>query len=97
MIKIVKYKFIYYFLVWINSIFQINSKQRIELLKLNIEILLKLGKTEEAQTYVNKLISEMQDSDMEDDILMLNSELALKSGDLKKSVNLLKVTFTVCL
>jgi hypothetical protein len=65
----------------------------LELLKLNIEILLQAGKTEEAQQHINKLISEMQDSNMEDDILMLNSELALKGGDLKKAVNLLKVRF----
>lgn len=65
-------------------------KDKIELLKLNIEILLKTGKTDEAQTFINRLISEMQDSNMEDDILFLNSELALKAGDLKKSVNLLK-------
>ena len=50
-----------------------------------------MGKTDEAQIFINKLISEMQDSNMEDDILMLNSELALKAGDLKKAVNLLKV------
>lgn len=79
------------FLVSRNSIFVIKSKDRLELLKLNIEILLQSGKTEEAQQHINKLISEMQDSNMEDDILMLNSELALKGGDLKKAVNLLKV------
>jgi tetratricopeptide (TPR) repeat protein len=74
-----------------NSIFVIKAKDRLDLLKLNIEILLQSGKTEEAQQHINKLISEMQDSNMEDDILMLNSELALKGGDLKKAVNLLKV------
>ena len=79
--------------VFDNSIFQVLAKDKLDLLKLNIEILLKLGKTEEAQSLINKLISEMQDSNLEDDILILNSELALKSGDLKKSVNLLKVTY----
>jgi hypothetical protein len=78
-----------------NTIFQIKSKDRMELLKLNIEILLKIGKNEDAQVYINKLISEMQDSNMENDILMLNSELALKGGDLKKAVNLLKVSNTI--
>jgi tetratricopeptide (TPR) repeat protein len=53
-----------------------------------------MGKTEEAQISINKLIGEMKDSNMEDDILMLNSELALKGGDLKKSVNLLKKVST---
>jgi tetratricopeptide repeat protein 21B len=62
----------------------------LELLKLNIEILLKLGKIEEAQSQINRLIDEMQDPNMEDDILFLNSELALKTGDVKKAVNLLK-------
>jgi len=61
------------------------------LYKLNIEILLKMGKTEEAQASINKLIQDFQGTNMEDEILMLNSELALKSGDLKKAVNLLKV------
>jgi tetratricopeptide repeat protein 21B len=74
-----------------NSIFQAKPKDKLELMKLNIEILLKMGKNEEAQLQINKLIGEMQDSNMEDDILFLNSELALKSGDLKKAVNLLKV------
>ncbi len=86
--------FVLYYIISLvlnNSIFQVKSKDRLELLKLNIEILLKKGDNEEAQTYINKLISEMQDSNMEDDILFLNSECALKTGDLKKSVNLLKV------
>ncbi len=74
-----------------NSIFQIKSKDKMELFKLNVEILLKMGKNDEAQVYINKLIGEMQDSNMEDDILFLNSELALKGNDLKKAVNLLKV------
>ncbi len=78
-----------------NTIFQIKAKDRLEILKLNIEVLLKMGKTEEAQANINKLISEMQDSNMEDDILMLNSELALKGGDLKKAVNLLKVIINI--
>ena len=80
-------------IVFENSIFQVLAKDKLNLLKLNVEILLKLGKTEEAQLLMNKLISDMQDSNLEDDILILNSELALKSGDLKKSVNLLKVIF----
>jgi len=50
-----------------------------------------MGKTEEAQASINKLIQDFQGTNMEDEILMLNSELALKSGDLKKAVNLLKV------
>ena len=39
---------------------------------MNIEILLKSGKIEEAQASINKLIGDLQDSDMEDDILILN-------------------------
>jgi outer membrane PBP1 activator LpoA protein len=68
----------------------INHKDKLELLKLNIEILLKLGKIEEAQNQINSLIDEMQDPNMADDILFLNSELALKTNDIKKAVNLLK-------
>jgi outer membrane PBP1 activator LpoA protein len=77
-------------LVGRNSIFQVKPKDKLELLKLNIEILMKTGNTEEAQQCINKLIAEMHDSNLEDEILMLNSELALKGGDLKKAVNLLK-------
>lgn len=51
---------------------------------------MKLGKIEEAQLQINKLIDDMQDPNMEDDILFLNSELAMKTGDIKKAVNLLK-------
>lgn len=58
---------------------------------MNIQILLKSGKTEEAHISINKLIGDLQDSNMEDEILMLNSELALKEENLKKAVNLLKV------
>lgn len=78
------------FKVFSKSIFQIKQKDKLELLKLNIEILLKLGKVEEAQLQINKLIDDMQDPNMEDDILFLNSELAMKTGDVKKAVNLLK-------
>lgn len=72
------------------SIFQIKPKDKLELLKLSIEILLKLGKVDEAQIQINRLIDDMQDPNMEDDILFLNSDLALKTGDVKKAVNLLK-------
>ena len=51
-------------------------------MKLNIDILMKLGKTEEAQDYMNKLVVEFQD--MGDELLMLHSDLAIKTGDLKK-------------
>lgn len=74
-----------------SSIFQVKAKEKIELLRLNIEILLKSGKTGEAQACINKLIADLQDTNMEDEILMLNSELALKEENLKKAVNLLKV------
>jgi tetratricopeptide (TPR) repeat protein len=57
-------------------------------MKLNIDILMKLGKTEEAQDYMNKLVVEFQD--MGDEILMLHSDLAIKTGDLKKAVHLLQ-------
>ena len=49
---------------------------------------MKLGKTEEAQDYMNKLVVEFQD--MGDEILMLHSDLAIKTGDLKKAVHLLQ-------
>ena len=74
-----------------NTIFYIKQKDKFELYKLNIEILLKMGKTEEAQNSINKLIQDFQGTNMEDEILMLNAELALRSGDLKKAANLLKV------
>lgn len=73
-----------------NTIFQVKAKDKLDLLKLNIEILLKMGKTEEAQAQINKLIADMQDTNLQDDVLILNSELALKGGDIKKAVNLLK-------
>ena len=82
-------------LVLKNTIFYIRSKDKFELYKLNIDILLKAGKTEEAQASINKLIQDFQGTNMEDEILMLNSELALRNGDLKKSVNLLKVNYNL--
>jgi outer membrane PBP1 activator LpoA protein len=50
-----------------------------------------MGKTEDAQASINRLIQEFQGTNMEDEILMLNSELALKNNDIKKAVHLLKV------
>jgi len=76
-----------------SSIFQVKPKDKIDLLRMNIEILIKSGKIEEAQASINKLIGDLQDSNMEDEILILNSELALKEENLKKAVNLLKVIF----
>ena len=70
-----------------HSLFHLTKKDKLELMKLNIDILLKLGKTEEAQSYMNKLVVEFQD--LGDELLMLHSDLALKTGDLKKAVNLL--------
>jgi outer membrane PBP1 activator LpoA protein len=81
---------IYVNLVNSNTIFQILRKDKLDLLKLNIDILTKLGKTDEAQTLINKLISDNEDTNLEDDILIMNSDLAFKSGDIKKAVNLLK-------
>ena len=59
-------------------------------IKLNIENLIKLGRTQEAQHQINSLIDDINDSNMTDYILFLNSELALKSNDIKKAINLLK-------
>jgi Flp pilus assembly protein TadD len=73
-------------------IFRLQQKDKINLIKLNIDILLKMGKTDEAQKLINQLIGEMSDSNMGDDVLILNSDLALKNGDIKKAVNLLKVS-----
>ena len=70
-----------------HTLFRLSKKEKLELMKLNIDILLKLGKTEEAQSYMNKLVVEFQD--LGDELLMLHSDLALKTGDLKKAVNLL--------
>ena len=58
--------------------------------KLKISILLKLGKKEDANKMINSLIDTTSDK-MSDEILMMNSDIALESGDLKKAVNLLKV------
>ena len=69
-------------------LFKLEKKDKLELMKLNIDILMKLGKTEEAQSYMNKLVVEFQD--MGDEILMLHSDLAIKTGDLKKAVHLLQ-------
>ena len=71
-----------------HSLFKLTKKDKLELMKLNIDILLKLGKTEEAQSYMNQLVVEFQD--LGDELLMLHSDLALKTGDLKKAVNLLR-------
>ena len=71
-----------------SSLFKLEKKDKLELMKLNIDILMKLGKTEEAQDYMNKLVVEFQD--MGDEILMLHSDLAIKTGDLKKAVHLLQ-------
>jgi hypothetical protein len=76
-----------------NTIFDVKAKDRFDLYKLNIEILIKVGKTEEAQRYITKLIETFQGSNMENEILILNSNLSLQSGDIKKAVNLLKVEF----
>ena len=57
-------------------------------MKRNVEILLKMEKLEEAQIFINKIISEFED--VGDEILILNSQMALKSNDIKKAVNLLK-------
>jgi outer membrane PBP1 activator LpoA protein len=73
-----------------NSVLRIKPRDRMDLMKLNFEILIKSGKTEEAQALMKKLIEEFQDN-MEDEILMLNSELAIKEENVKKAVNLLKV------
>jgi outer membrane PBP1 activator LpoA protein len=72
-------------------IFRSQPKDKIDLIKLNIDILLKMGKTDEAQKLINQLIGEMSDAKLEDDVLILNSDLALKNGDIKKAINLLKV------
>jgi len=71
-----------------HSLFHLTKKDKLELMKLNIDILLKLGKTEEAQSYMNKLVVEFQD--LGDELLMLHSDLALKTGDIKKAVSLLR-------
>ena len=71
-----------------SSLFKLEKKDKLELMKLNIDILMKLGKTEEAQSYMNKLVVEFQD--MGDEILMLHSDLAIKTGDLRKAVHLLQ-------
>ena len=71
-----------------SSLFKLEKKDKLELMKLNIDILMKLGKTEEAQSYMNKLVVEFQD--MGDELLMLHSDLAIKTGDLKKAVHLLQ-------
>ena len=71
-----------------SSLFKLEKKDKLELMKLNIDILMKLGKNEEAQSYMNKLVVEFQD--MGDEILMLHSDLALKTGDLRKAVHLLQ-------
>jgi outer membrane PBP1 activator LpoA protein len=72
-------------------IFRSQPKDKIDLIKLNIDILLKMGKTEDAQRLINQLIGDMSDTNLSDDVLILNSDLALKNGDVKKAVNLLKV------
>ena len=54
-------------------------------MKLNIDILMKLGKNEKAQSYMNKLVVEFQE--MGDEILMIYSDLTLKSGDLRKAAH----------
>jgi hypothetical protein len=54
-----------------------------------------MGKTDEAQKLINQLIGEMSDTNLSDDVLILNSDLALKNGDVKKAVNLLKVNFII--
>ena len=71
-----------------SSLFKLEKKDKLELMKLNIDILMKLGKTEEAQSYMNKLVVEFQD--MGDELLMLHSDLAIKTGDLRKAVHLLQ-------
>ena len=53
-----------------SSLFKLEKKDKLELMKLNIDILMKLGKTEEAQDYMNKLVVEFQD--MGDELLMLH-------------------------
>ena len=91
MIQVELHKLILIYLELKNSIFKVKHKDKVELMRMNIQILLKSGKTEEAQIGINKIIGDLQDSNMEDEILMLNSELALKEENLKKAVNLLKV------
>ena len=70
------------------SLFKLRKNDKLELMKINIDILLKLGKTEDAQAYMNKLVIEFQD--LGDELLMLHSDLALKTDDIKKAVNLLR-------
>lgn len=63
-------------------------KDRFELYKMNVEILIKIGKTDEAQKYITKLIETGLVSDMGNEILILISNLFLPSGDVKKAINL---------
>lgn len=70
------------------SLFKLKKSDKLELMKINIDILLTLGKTEEAQSYMNKLVIEFKD--LGDELLMLHSDLALKTDDIKKAVNLLR-------
>ena len=71
-----------------NSLFKLKHSDKLDLMKVNIDILLKLGNIEEAQTFMNKLVVEFQD--LGDELLMLHSDLALKTDDIKKAVNLLR-------
>jgi len=76
-----------------NTIFDVKMKDRFDLYKLNVEILIRIGKTEDAQKYITKLIETFQGSNMENEILILNSNLSIQAGDVKKAVNLLKVIY----
>lgn len=70
------------------SIFKFTQNDRHKLYMLHIQILIKQGKSQEAQPIISQLISE--GVELGDNLLVLNAEVALKTQDVRKAVNLLK-------
>lgn len=71
-----------------SSIFEFKKSDNSRLIILQIELCLRQDKIQEAQELINKLLSE--GIDMADNILLLNAEIALKTGNVKNAVSLLK-------
>lgn len=70
------------------SIFTLNSSEKISLMKLQLEILLKKDMIKEGQDLINQMIKE--NPDLGDDMIILNAEISIKLKDYKKAASLLK-------
>jgi tetratricopeptide repeat protein 21B len=74
----------------ISSILPFGEEERANLFVMKIEVLNELKMFDEAKKMLHLAVAEFADTPQEVKIILTNSDLAIKSGDIKKAINMLK-------